>query len=714
MRVAEESAGPREVVLEPDTKAPIRRGGAVRVAVWVFHMALPLLVLWLLRGVREADVTWEHHPSHFWLVLSVAGVNVFLSLRVGREAARRNDLRLLFVAMAFLSSAGFLFLHALSTPAVVVPNPNAGFTVATLVGLVLASVFAVVSSLEFDAGTVRAVMARRNLVVGSLIALLVLWAVGSVLELPPLSNAPPSTEASGPLALLAAAGVALYVLAAARYFFLYRRRPSAVLIGIITSFVLLAESLVVVVFAQSWKLSWWEWHFLLTLAYGFVAYSAHLQRVREGSNTGLFNSIAMDQTIRRVQAEYGAALETLVAAMQRGEQMGWTQEEMSLITGGFAARFSLTEGQIDVLRRAAAALANERDQIQRLDTLVAVGGEASVINDEESLLAVALDRVREGFRGDVLRIGLVREGRLDYPPHLSTAQPWNDADADRSRTAAQAALTTLKPARVGNDIFVMPLSVKGTAAGILEVVRPGGQLAERDTALLLSLASQLSIALENARLYQQIDGLFRQYLSPAVATTLIADPSQAALGGAVVDLTTMFADLRGFTTFSERSSPEEIVFALNKIFGVATPCILREGGTILQFVGDAIMAAINAPVRQPDHALRAACAALEMQRSLDGVAHEFPEFPRFRVGINTGRALIGNIGSDQQRSYSAMGDAVNVAARLESIAQPGQVLIGGSTYELIRDVAVARRIGEIEVKGRDKLVETYVLEDLRA
>jgi class 3 adenylate cyclase len=133
----------------------------------------------------------------------------------------------------------------------------------------------------------------------------------------------------------------------------------------------------------------------------------------------------------------------------------------------------------------------------------------------------------------------------------------------------------------------------------------------------------------------------------------------------------------------------------------------------LQFVGDAIMAAFNAPVRQPDHALRAARAALEMQQSLDRVALEFPEFPRFRVGINTGRALIGNIGSDQQRSYNAMGDAVNVAARLESIAQPGQVLIGAATYELIRDVAVASRIGEIDVKGRDMPVETYVLEDLR-
>ena len=711
MRVAEGSGAPTTV---SRSGSPVpRRGGTVRVAVWVFHMALPLLALWLFRAVPETDVTWEHHPSHFWLVLSVAGVNVFLSLRIGREAARRADVRLLFVSLAFLSSAGFLFLHALSTPAVLVADPNAGFAVATPVGLLIASLFAVVSSFEFDAGPARAIMARQDLFVGGLIVAMVAWAVASMLELSPLSNTPPPTEASGSLAFIAVAGVALYAVAAVRYFVLYKRRPSAVLVGVITSYTLLAEGLVVVTFAQSWKLSWWEWHILLTLAYGFVAYSAHLQRLREGSSTGLFNSIALDQTIRRVQAEYGAALETLVAAMQRGEQLGWTQDEMNLITSGLATRFALTEGQVDVLRRAAAALANEREQIQRLDTLVAVGGESSVITGEEQLLAGALDRVREGFGRDLVRIGLVQEGRLVYPTGLSTAPTWTDSDAVRSRTAAQAALTTLKPARVDEDIFVMPLAVKGKAAGVLEAVRPGGQFAERDTSLLLSLASQLSIALENARLYKQIDGLFRQYLSPVVATTLIADPSQAALGGAVVDLTTMFADLRGFTTFSERSTPEEIVFALNKIFGVATPCILREGGTILQFVGDAIVAAFNAPVRQPDHALRAVRAALEMQRSLDDLADEWPEFPRFRVGINTGRALIGNIGSDEKRSYNAMGDAVNVAARLEAIAQPGQVLIGGATYDLIRDVAVAHRIGEIEVKGRDQPVETYVLEDLR-
>src|SRR5207249_9010372 len=100
--------------------------------------------------------------------------------------------------------------------------------------------------------------------------------------------------------------------------------------------------------------------------------------------------------------------------------------------------------------------------------------------------------------------------------------------------------------------------------------------------VLASLASLLSVTLENARLYHQLDGLFRSYLSPDVAAALIADPAQAALGGAVVEVTALFADLRGFTTFSERASPEQIVRMLNRYFGAATERILAEGGTIVQ------------------------------------------------------------------------------------------------------------------------------------
>jgi class 3 adenylate cyclase len=195
-----------------------------------------------------------------------------------------------------------------------------------------------------------------------------------------------------------------------------------------------------------------------------------------------------------------------------------------------------------------------------------------------------------------------------------------------------------------------------------------------------------------------------------VAAALLADPAQAALGGAVVDVTALFADLRGFTMFSEMSSPEEIVALLNRYFEVATRCVLAEGGTVVQFVGDALLALFNAPARQPDHARRAAAAALALQSEIERIATI--DEPRFRVGINTGPALVGNIGSEALRNFNAMGDAVNVASRLESLAEPGTVVIGGSTATALGDSAVTRFLGDMMVKGRQAPVPTYLLERL--
>ena len=135
---------------------------------------------------------------------------------------------------------------------------------------------------------------------------------------------------------------------------------------------------------------------------------------------------------------------------------------------------------------------------------------------------------------------------------------------------------------------------------------------------------------------------------------------------------------------------------LNRYFEHATAAILNEGGTVVQFVGDALMALFNAPARQDDHPVRAARAALAMQAAVETTAAASPGWPRFRVGINTGPALVGNIGSTALRSFNAMGDAVNVAARLESAAQPGQVVIGESTRARLpagRRRGAARRAG---------------------
>nr|WP_260408547.1 adenylate/guanylate cyclase domain-containing protein [Planomonospora venezuelensis] len=198
-------------------------------------------------------------------------------------------------------------------------------------------------------------------------------------------------------------------------------------------------------------------------------------------------------------------------------------------------------------------------------------------------------------------------------------------------------------------------------------------------------------------------------MSPDVAKSLLADPRTAELGGELVELTALFADLKGFTSFSERVQPGEIVEMLNRYHTAAVPIILGNGGTIVQFVGDALLALFNAPARQADHAEAAARAALAMQEAAAEIVAGTPGYPRFRIGINTGPALVGNIGSPQLRGFNAMGDCVNVAARLEGVAEPGTVVIGQSTLDLIGPRAEVRSLGELSLKGKEKPVPAYVL-----
>jgi class 3 adenylate cyclase len=378
---------------------------------------------------------------------------------------------------------------------------------------------------------------------------------------------------------------------------------------------------------------------------------------------------------------------------------------MGLITAGLAGRFGLTEGQTAVLGRAAGALRNEREQIGRLGVLVAIGHESRVRLPEDVLLRRAVRRLATGFDGHGVRIGLLAAGRLRFPDELSTDVRWRVPEVLARRAAR---LKGLGPAQLDEFTLACPLTVKDLPAGVL-LSRHIGGFSERDRSLFASLASQLSMGMENARLYHQLDGLFRQYMSPDVATALLADPAQAALGGAEVEVTAVFADLRGFTTFSEQSTPEEIVVMLNRYFEVATAAILAEGGTVVQFVGDAMMALFNAPARQDDHPVRAARAALAMQAKAEEVAAARPGWPSFRVGINTGPALVGNIGSTALRNFNAMGDAVNVASRLESEARPGQVVIGESTRARLPEGAVVEPLGRLALKGRREPVTAFRL-----
>ncbi|MEX2133064.1 MAG: adenylate/guanylate cyclase domain-containing protein, partial [Acidimicrobiia bacterium] len=265
-------------------------GGPVRVTVWALHMALPVLALWLLLSQPDLDVRWEHHPSHFWLVIGVAAVNVALAVQVLRAARMRGDARLLIIGYAFMLAAGFLFLHALATPGVIVSSANGGFEIATPVGLALASVLFAFASFEFSTATSRRIVDRARATTWAIIGLLAVWGVASVAEVPPLAN-PLSERAAGPLRWIAVLAISLYLVAVFRFFQSHRKKPSVMLLALITAATLLAEAMATIIWARNWQLSWWLWHVLMAAAFGFVAYSAYTQYQREGGSAGIFDGI---------------------------------------------------------------------------------------------------------------------------------------------------------------------------------------------------------------------------------------------------------------------------------------------------------------------------------------------------------------------------------------------------------------------------------------
>jgi adenylate cyclase len=199
---------------------------------WWIVFALPLAGLVLLVARPEIDLHWEHHPSHFWLVLITAAVNVAIAYVTNVVAGRLGDARLVLISLAFLASAGFLGLHALATPGVLLEASNTGFVIATPMGLFIASGFAAASVTALTGTRAATVLRRRSLMLGGLVALMIVWAVVSLAGLPPLQGPPPGAEAIGPLSVLAAVGVGLYAFAAWRTLDFYRQRGGIAVLAI--------------------------------------------------------------------------------------------------------------------------------------------------------------------------------------------------------------------------------------------------------------------------------------------------------------------------------------------------------------------------------------------------------------------------------------------------------------------------------------------------
>jgi adenylate cyclase len=245
--------------------------------------------------------------------------------------------------------------------------------------------------------------------------------------------------------------------------------------------------------------------------------------------------------------------------------------------------------------------------------------------------------------------------------------------------------------------LVAVLRAGDPVAPVLERLRADGFTSD-EIAVLERAAGEL----------ERVDDLFRPYVGPQLADRLQEEPSMAELGGHEAEVSVLFADLAGFTTFSDDRPPMEVVEMLNTYWADAVPTVTeREGGLIERFAGDAILVVFNALDDLPDHAVHAVRAAVEMQEGAEATARDHAGWPRFRIGVNTGPAALAIVGGGRQRSFTAIGDTTNVAARLQAAAEPGSVLIGRATYELVREEIPARPHGELELKGKPAPVPVY-------
>lgn len=285
----------------------------------------------------------------------------------------------------------------------------------------------------------------------------------------------------------------------------------------------------------------------------------------------------------------------------------------------------------------------------------------------------------------------------------------------------------LVPTALGIALFALAAAVfmaRGLASPLVQLeaaagrVRLGDLTVEvpvRGTDEVGRVAQSFNEMVSGLRQRDQIKGLFKRYLAPQVVDELIKNPEKAAPGGERKLLTVLFSDLVGFTSLSEQLSPEELVALLNTYFEQATEVLTKHGATLDKFIGDAIMCFWNAPLPLEDHAARACLTALDLVAVVDRLSPMFEArgLPRLdcRIGINTGHAVAGNLGSSAAQDYTVIGDTVNLASRLEGAAKVygTRTLVAEDTLLATRGAVVARELDLLRVKGKQHPVRVFEL-----
>jgi adenylate cyclase len=273
------------------------------------------------------------------------------------------------------------------------------------------------------------------------------------------------------------------------------------------------------------------------------------------------------------------------------------------------------------------------------------------------------------------------------------------------------------------SVICAPLLVRDEVQGVIYIDQ--GKVAAfsaDDLDLVNAVAAQAAIALENvhalARLTREAEAraAYSRFLPAHVVEDLLNHPETLRLGGANQTATVLFADIRGFTRMSARFDPEHVVAMLNEYFKEMTDIIFKHGGTLDKYIGDGLMALFGAPYAGPDDPINAVAAAIAMQQQMTILNEQFRargekwQELNIGIGINTGVVTVGYVGSARRLDYTAIGDAVNIASRLESSAPPGAVYISRSTHEGLRGQFECRPL-QIKVKGKDEPLDCYQVLD---
>ncbi|HMB89120.1 MAG TPA: adenylate/guanylate cyclase domain-containing protein [Candidatus Dormibacteraeota bacterium] len=261
-------------------------------------------------------------------------------------------------------------------------------------------------------------------------------------------------------------------------------------------------------------------------------------------------------------------------------------------------------------------------------------------------------------------------------------------------------------ALLSRPIFRLVQATGAIAAGNFNITLP---VASRDE--LGVLTDSFNRMARSLREKEMIKRAFTRYVAREVVEEILKNPENMALTGERREVTVLFCDVRGFTPLSERLSPEEVVLLLNDFYNLMIETTFKHDGTLDKFLGDAVMAVFGAPLAHPDHSARAIRTAVAMREGIVGLnerrARDGKEPIAVGIGVSAGEAVAGTVGTEDRMEYTVIGDSVNLAARLESNAKPGQILISHRTYERVRDLVDARPLGRIRVKGKEEEVEVY-------